>query len=75
MSSLCLDYVLVLSVTSICLQNQTFDFIKSSVCPAGQTFVLILSSDTEQIARKMEDKVWTETGSERAMGHGPMTHL
>ena len=51
LSSLWLDYVLVLSVTSICLQNQTFDFIKSSVCPAGPTYVLNLSPDSEQIGR------------------------
>ena len=52
MSPQWLEYVPVLYVTSICLQNQAFDFIKSSVCPAGPTFVLILSPDFEQISRK-----------------------
>ena len=65
MTSLWPDHVLVLSVTSICLQNQTFDFIKSSICPAGLTYVLNLSSDSEQIGGRNGgqnlDKNWTSS--------------
>ena len=52
-------------MTSICLQNQTFDFIKSSICLAGLTYILNLSSDSEQIGRRNGgqnlDKNWTSS--------------
>ena len=52
MSILCLDYVLVQCMTSICLQYQTFVLTKSNICPSDLTFVLSLSSWATKIDRK-----------------------
>ena len=72
-SRFCPAYVLVLSVTSICLQSQTFDLIKSSVCPAGQTSVIILSSVTEQIGKKWRTNLG-QKNSTSSFFHFPFSH-
>ena len=51
--SLCLDYVLVQCLTTICLQYQTFVLTKSNICPSDPTFVLFLSCDLAQINQKI----------------------
>ena len=65
LSSLCLEYVLVHWMSSLCLQNQTFVLPKSMFCPACPTYVLNLVSDADQIGKKMEDKTWTNVGSDK----------
>ena len=52
MSSLCLDYVLVQCMTSICLQYQTFVLVKTNICPSDPTFVLSLASWATKIDGK-----------------------
>ena len=56
MSSLCLDNVLVHCMSSLCLQYPTYVLVRSSVCPAGPTYVLNLSSDFDQIYRKIGEQ-------------------
>ena len=62
LSSLCLEYVLIHWMSSLCLQNQTFVLPKSNLCPACPTYVLNLFSDSDQIGQKSEgqnlDKYW-----------------
>ena len=52
-------------MSSLCLQNQTFVLPKSMFCPAYPTFALNLVSDADQIGKKMEDKTWTNVGSDK----------
>ena len=73
MFSLCLDYVHVQYMTSICLQYQTFVLAKSNICPSDPTFVLSLSPRTTKIdgksSRQNLVKLWTWLSTPLPSGH------
>ena len=73
MSSLCLDYVFVQYMASICLQYQTFVLTKSNICPSDPTFVLSLSSWATKIDRKSARQnvvnLWTWLFTPLPSGH------
>ena len=73
MSSLCLDYVFVQYMASICLQYQTFVLAKSNICPSDLTFVLSLSSQATKFDGKSSRQnlvnLWTLLFTPSSSGH------